>query len=437
MKKKILISAYAISPFRGSEYAAAWNTVVNLAREHELWVLFGMSDDHMGDTQSLKKYLENNAMPSVTFIEVPAGWLAGTINLLNKAGLGWFFYFAYYLWQMQALKAAQDIVKVVDIDVVHQLGPIGFREPGFFSKLGKPLVWGPVGGMKIMENRCLSILPFQAKLKYLLKNYINRYQLGYSARIKSAFKDADVIISATRLGQESIKKRFNRDSYYLPEQAISTETDLDLSKSNPLNNDVQLVWSGSLIARKNLKMCLDALSRVRQKNWQLHVLGNGPLKQVLENYAVEKRLSGKVTFYGHLPRAEALKIMTNADLHIITSLAEDNPAVIFEAMSNGIPTLTIDHCGMGDVICNRCGIKIPPGNYEYITSKMSSVIAHLLNNKAILADMHKTTLLCANEHKWDQRLVKLNKIYDEAIFVRKELSNHSFNTKFNLSYQNA
>lgn len=437
VKKKILISAYAISPFRGSEYAAAWNTVVNLASQHELWVLYGMSDDHMGDTQSLKKYLENNVIPSVNFIEVNAGWLASTINLLNKAGLGWFFYFAYYLWQKQALKAAQDIVKRVDIDVIHQLGPIGYREPGFLARLGKPLVWGPVGGMKIMESRFLSMLPSKAKIKFLLKNYINRYQLSYSGRIKSAFRDADVIISATRLGQEIIKEHFNRETYYLPEQGISNKIDLHLTRINRLDNEVQLVWSGSLIARKNLKMCLDALSLVRQENWKLHVMGSGPLQQYLQKHVVAKGISGKVKFHGHLPRAEALDIMASAHLHIVTSLAEDNPAVVFEAMSNGIPTLTIDHCGMGDVICNKCGIKVAPGNYADVTSKISLILDHLLTNTTILADLSKTTLLCAKEHKWDQRLTKLNKIYEEAILNHGKLTVYTSNKSLNLSFENA
>ncbi|RFZ92819.1 glycosyltransferase [Mucilaginibacter conchicola] len=423
MKKKLLISAYAISPTRGSEYAAAWNTVTHLAAEHELWVLYGMSDNHMGDTQTLKGYIEDNPMRHVHFVEVRAGWLAKAINLLNKAGFGWFFYFAYYLWQKRALRAAQEIVKTVDIDVVHQLGPIGFREPGFLAGLGKPLVWGPIGGMKIMDSRFIALLPFKARMKFTIKNFINRYQLGHSHRIKSAFKNADVLIAATRLGQQTIKQYFDRDSFYLPEQGIGGNVLPCVNRYNNIEQqDVHLVWSGSLIERKNLKMCLDALSAVAKKNWELHVLGDGPLRKTLEHYAAQKGLADKVTFHGHLPRREALRVMADAHLHIITSIGEDNPAVIFEAMGNGIPTLTIDHCGMGDVICCKCGVKVPVDSYENMLQRMSSVLNILLTNTKILVDMHQSTLLCANEHKWDKRLKKLNNIYDEAIATHNQRS---------------
>lgn len=432
MKKKLLISAYAISPTRGSEYAAAWNTVTHLAVEHDLWVLYGMSDDHMGDTQTLKQYIEDNPLSGVKFIEVKAGWLAKTINLLNKAGFGWFFYFAYYLWQKQALKAAQELLKEVDIDVVHQLGPIGFREPGFLSKLGKPLVWGPIGGMKIVDQRLLAQLPFKARIKFTLKNFINKYQLRYSLRIKLAFKKADVLIAATHLGQDTIKQYFNRDSYYLPEQGITGDVFPCVNKFNNTAEQVQMVWSGTLNERKNLKMCLQALAALKTYSWKLNVLGDGPLNETLEKYAAENGMADKVVFLGHLPRKEAVRIMACSHLHIMTSIAEDNPAVIFEAMSNGVPTLTLDHCGMGDVICSKCGVKVPVDSYNNMLKRITSVINILLSNTQILADMHQTTLLCANEHRWDKRLKKLNHIYDEAIAVHRQRNGYPVERRLNI-----
>jgi glycosyltransferase involved in cell wall biosynthesis len=415
MKKKILISAYAISPARGSEYGAAWNTVMHLAKEHELWVLYGMSDNHMGDTQTLRAYLKNNTIPSVTFVEVRPSKLANAINLLNKIGLGWFFYFAYYLWQKEALKAAKVIVNEVNIDVMHQLGPIGFREPGFLGRLNKPLVWGPIGGMNIVHKDMFTNKPLATRLKFSVKNSINFLQLNFSNRIREAFYRADVLIAATLGGQQTIRDRFGLESYYLPEQGVIGEITLDESKFDRVYDEVQLVWSGSHIERKNFDLCLDALAAVEQKNWVLHVLGTGPLTQRLKEKADTLGLSDHVKWHGHLQRNEAMKIMSLAHLHIITSIAEDNPAVTFEALSAGVPTLTLDHCGMGDVICNRCGIKILTGTHEQMTHTMASSISHLLLHPYILKDMAHGVPDCARKHSWDARLEKLNTIYTEAI----------------------
>ena len=427
MKKKILISAYAISPVRGSEYGAAWNTVINLSRQHELWVLYGMSDAHMGDTETLQQYLKEHTLPNVTFIEVRASRLANAINLLNKAGLGWFFYFAYYLWQKDALAAAQELLTTVDIDVVHQLGPIGYREPGFLSKLNKPFIWGPIGGMKVVDLRMTGEMSVVGRTKFMLKNLINYFQLGYSNRIKEAFSNADVLISATHAGQTTIRERFGRDSYYLSEQGTIGYVKFNDKKFIGIKEQVQLVWCGSLIERKNLTMCLDVLAGIKERNWQLHVLGSGPQQKALLKNAKALNIDEQIIWHGQLPREEAISIIAAAHLHIITSIAEDNPAVVFEAMSYGVPTLTIDHCGMGDVICNRCGIKVLPDSYDVMTKKMKTVLSHLLKNPNILVDMAQSTLGCAEKYQWDKRLTALNQMYAKAVEVHSKPSYYSLN----------
>jgi glycosyltransferase involved in cell wall biosynthesis len=426
MKKKILISAYAISPFRGSEYGAAWNTVTHLASEHELWVLYGMSDDFMGDTQTLRKYSQENPIPSVKFINVEPGGLIKAITLLDKVGLGWFFYFAYYLWQKKALKAAREILATVDIDVVHQLGPIGYREPGFLWKLNKPTVWGPIGGMNIISGELMKGKPFKTRLTFTLKNFINYLQLNFSKRIRTAFLQADVLVAATSAGQKTIREKYGVDSYYLSEQGTVSHAFLDEAKFDHIGQQVQLVWSGSLIERKNLSMCLDALAGVKQTNWKLHILGNGPLKDKLEQKAADLKLTDHLVWHGHIPRTEAIGVMSRAHLHIITSIAEDNPAVIFEALTHGVPTLTIDHCGMGDVISSKSGIKIKPDTYVNMISDMSIVLNDVLEHPYKLVDLAQTTLLCAADHGWDKRLAFLNNMYNRAIELRAKRSDPSF-----------
>ncbi|SDS99850.1 Glycosyl transferases group 1 [Mucilaginibacter mallensis] len=426
MKKKILISAYAISPVKGSEYGAAWDTVTQLAKHHELWVLYGMSDDHMGDTQTLREFIKTNPLPSVTFIEVRAGKVAMAINRLNKIGLGWFFYIAYYLWQQEALKVAYNVLATVNIDVVHQLGPIGFREPGFLGYLDKPLVWGPIGGMKMIDSLLLEDKPLPTRFKFWVKHQINHFQLHYSQRISEAFSRADILIAATIDGQQTILKRFGRESHWLPEQAIVGDIEIDETKFDHIHQRVQLVWSGSHIERKNLGLCLDSLALIKHNNWHLHILGSGPLTGKLKQKADELGLSANITWHGQLSRSAAINIMNAAHLHMMTSIAEDNPAVIFEALRLGVPTLTLNHCGMGDVLCNNCGIKIMVATHDQMAGEIATVLDHFLLRPEILADMALGTISCATRHHWEKRLTLMNAYYDEAIALhgKSRLSNN-------------
>ncbi|GAA4333135.1 hypothetical protein GCM10023149_39700 [Mucilaginibacter gynuensis] len=420
MKKKILISAYALSPVKGSEFAVAWNTVTKLADHHELWVLYGMSDDHMGDTQTMRQYIIDHPLPSVHFIEVRGSWLANTINLLNKVGLGWFFYFAYYLWQKEALKTAREILKRVDIDVVHQLGPIGFREPGFLWELDKPMVWGPIGGMIFTDERLLQGKALLTRLKFRLKNSINTYQLN-SGRIRTAFEKADVLFTSTQSGREIVKEKFDRDSYYLPEVGILKQMPFDRNKfKNIADGNVELVWSGSHIERKNLELCLDALAKVKATNWVLNVLGSGPLTEKLKLKSSQLNIADRIKWHGHLKREEAINVMAQSHLHIITSIAEDNTTVIFEAMSFNVPTLALNHCGMRDVICDSCGIRIDIDDRDMMVNNLAVALNGLLTNPQRLEILAKNTGICADSHSWDKRLVRLENMYNEAISLHNE-----------------
>jgi glycosyltransferase involved in cell wall biosynthesis len=240
-------------------------------------------------------------------------------------------------------------------------------------------------------------------------------QLNYSGRIRQAFRHADVLIAATSAGQQTIKKHFGRDSYYLSEQGIINAIMLEETKFIHMDKQVQLVWSGTHTDRKNLSMCLDALDKISHCNWMLHVLGSGPLTKQLQQKTDKLELTHNIIWHGHLKRTEAIRIMSGAHLHIITSIAEDNPAVIFEALSYGVPTLSIDHCGMGDVLSERCGIKIQLDEYGAMVKRMAGALNHLILNTHILEALAHTTMKCAANHRWDKRLDLLDKIYNEAI----------------------
>jgi glycosyltransferase involved in cell wall biosynthesis len=117
--------------------------------------------------------------------------------------------------------------------------------------------------------------------------------------------------------------------------------------------------------------------------------------------------------------------MAQSHLHIITSIAEDNTTVVFEAMSHGVPTFTIEHCGMGDVICDKCGIKVPLDDYDVMIKTMAATLSDLLATPQILVDLAHTTLQCAEQHTWDKRLVSLNNMYKKAITLHGNRSGHS------------
>ena len=416
---RVLLLAYSISPVRGSEYSVGWNHVTQMSKFCDITVLYGLAGPHMGDVDDIENHLQQNGeMPNVRFIAIRPSFMARLLNSPNRNGfLVYSFYLAYKLWHRQAARKAQSVLADEPFDLVHYLCPIGYREPGFLWQMNTPYVWGPIGGM--VSTKQLKGAPgsFSSKLKTRLKNLINVLQLRQSCRVATALARADKLVAATSENAAVIKKLFSRDAQVVPENAIPDDwlgrnsDDVQTVVGSP----VRLIWVGSLDARKSPDLLIDALERVSASDWRLDLVGHGPLQDTLRTMIAAADLGDKVSLHGLIPRSEVQKLMARADLHIITSMNEGNPTVIWEAMASGVPTLSLEHCGMRDTLCETCGVLVPLSGYQETCDSIASEIDSLVRAPIDLARKKTGALTCAETHLWSKRARTWLKIYNEAI----------------------
>lgn len=419
----ILVMAYAISPYRGSEYAVAWNYVMHMSKENNLTVLYGTSDEHIGETDTMNKYIEDHPIENVRFIAVKPSALTNLLNWPNRHNLFVYtFYYAFSVWQRTAYNIAKEIIKTEHFDLVHNVGPIGYREPGYLWKLGLPYVWGPVGGANNAPRQLMKHMPLMGRMKQTFRNVANTIQFHTKRRLKRALSATDVLLTATSENQRKFQEVHHKDSICIPENCITGSVALDESKFvNP--DKYNIIVIGSLDARKSVGIFLEALTQVENRG-MLHVdiVGDGPLRVSLQKYASEHDLDKLITWHGQLPRIEAVKVFNSAHLHVITSVSEGNPTTIWEAMSYGVPTMSFDHCGMHDTICDRCGIRVPiEKRYEDCVAGIAGNIDELLEHPERFRQLAHGVLECAKRYTWDEREQFLN----EVVYV-KAIENHKY-----------
>ena len=185
----VLINAYAVSPSWGSEPGMGWNWISNLAKYANLYILTeGEWQTEIEDAVAKHPHKEH-----LHFFYLP---VSDKIRQMCWNQGDWRFYYYYEKWQKRALKKAEEIINEHDIDVIHQLNMVGFREPGYLWKLNKPLVWGPIGGLEEVSTKFLAKAPFKMRLFMKLKNWISMLQIRFSPRIHQAFLHSDALISA-------------------------------------------------------------------------------------------------------------------------------------------------------------------------------------------------------------------------------------------------
>lgn len=407
-KLKILINAYACSPKRGSEPGTGWNMCAHLAKYCELHII---TEEEYRD--EIESFLTDFPLSeNMHFYYNP---VSDKVREMARNQGDWRFYAHYRKWQKKTLRIAQKIIEDQKIDILHQLNMIGFREPGYLWKIkGIPLVWGPIGGLKQFPVEYLQGASVKIQLFNRLKNIISQLQLKYDVRVNKAFKRADVLISSIPVSYQAIKKYKKRDSVLISETGLFFKSDLPTKQFN--HQEFQALWVGKFDFRKQLPLALKALSASNNKKITLNIYGQG--NKVQENeakqLATNLNISDQIVWHGNKPVAEVHKAMLEAHLFFFTSVNEDNPNVILEAIGNSLPILCFDTCGFGATVNDSIGRKIPLTHPQKSITDFAEYLNMFYEDRALL---EKLSLNCKTQQQklsWDEKAKEVVELYESV-----------------------
>lgn len=401
---KILINCYACSPYKGSEPGMGWNFIKSLCRLHELHIITE-SKFQQDLNQYFEEHPEEKPFYHFYFIEKERHKKLRKIWPLS-------YYWFYKAWQKKALILAKTLDQKENFDVIHQLNMVGYREPGYFYKLNKPLVWGPIGGMCISPWCLLPSTGIYGTLYYGFRNLINIYQMHFKTRVRSFAKSSSAIISATQDNHDGILKRWGKESIIIPE--VGMLEDKQKKQISPRSNNIlKIAWSGQHTPGKALNLLLEAISISNLKdNIELHVIGQG--KYTLRWKRLAKRYHlNNIIWHGWVKREEAISIMKECNLFCITSIADLTSTVLLEALSYGLPVIALNHCGFSNVITIDCGIKIDIHSKKQVVNDFAQAIKTIYNNEEWRIQMSQNALKRASDFTWEEKATQIDNIYHQ------------------------
>ncbi len=357
-------------------------------------------------------------MANVEFITVPYHnkFLE---KICSKIHLGWFSYLLFHGWERNVYRYIKKSGLLSKIDLIHYAAPVGYREPGFLWKLKKPFVWGPFGGMYRIPHEFLSEYPFKARILGRIKNALNFLQF-HSRRIKKVFRKADVLIACTKTQRNMVNKLLRKDvCHYLPENGIDYEKQQSISddflEEKFRGKTVKIIWVGTNDTRKNAKLLVFALKKCKAENFECTFIGQNcsNLKSLFDD---NSKLLSKIEFVEKVPREKVLEMYKSAHLMAITSSMEANTTILFEAMENCVPVITVDHCGMADVVKdNETGIKVKVQEFEKMSEDFAQKIDEVCAVPEKLLQFAKN--IKSNSYKYSQeyRMQFFDQCYKDAI----------------------
>ena len=414
---KVLVSAYACNPYRGSEEGVGWGWVKAISRYHKVWVL--TAEYHRSDIERATNK-NPDQFHNLTFIYVPSkpwhyrptsGWIFIERTLLKPIMNN-----AYRIWQNDAYALAVEYHKKIVFDISHQITYVGFRFPGKLWKLNIPFVWGPIGGLENTPLHLLAKIGFKGFAYYLLRNIVNGLDKKFLPGPKRAFARAQGgIIAATSGIRSEILKYFKRNSKVICEIGSPDETVTHYCCRQP-GDPIQLAWSGQHEPGKALPILLNSVASLPTLlNWDLHILGSGSCTQRWQLHAERLGIGPHCLWTGLLNRDRAINKIKQSHIFIITSIKDLTSTVLLEAISQGVPVICLDHCGFSDVVTDHCGIKIALNNHQQMITDINKAIIKLHDDESLRRRLAQGALDRSHYFTWEKKSIDINAIYQDVV----------------------
>ena len=138
-------------------------------------------------------------------------------------------------------------------------------------------------------------------------------------------------------------------------------------------NPVRLVSVARLEAPKDHRTLLEALAALRSLEWELELVGDGPLEREVREVARRRGIAERVHLLGR--QAEPAVALARAQIFVLSSRSEGFPRSILEAMRAGVPVVASKVGGVSEAVADGAtGLLVPAGNVEALSGALRRLI---------------------------------------------------------------
>lgn len=414
---KILMSAYAAEPGKGSEEGKGWNFPLNIAKlGHEVWVLTSPYTSNYSDNRTkIEQALNENSALNLKFIyvdlEFPWSW---AISRKEGRISGHFStYLHYLLWQNSAYHVAKKLDQANDFDIIHHVNYGSMVLGSELWRLNKPFIFGPVGGGQTAP----------AEFKEFFVNQWNAEQ-----RRTLLVKNFAKFIATRTVKKANLVLVENTETLDLLNQLGGTRrTELALScglppeyfpssfPDRPVSLCLKLLWVARLFPRKGLLLTLQALASVKSTVFfTLTILGDGPLEPYIHGWLREFNLEDRVNYCGHVSWMEVKNEYLKNDVFLFSSLRDTFGSQLLEAMAHGLPIITLDHHGARDFLPETVAIKVPVSKPPETVKMMAQAVEYMFENPQKRIEMGKAGFAFVKQYSWAEKAKRMLLLYEQV-----------------------
>jgi len=236
---------------------------------------------------------------------------------------------------------------------------------------------------------------------------------------------ADMITVVSENQASSVRTRFPSDHIRIVHNSIDTNLWRKLSEDAPNAVDADdIVFVGSLQAKKGVFVLLRAAKRLRKAGWRGRLVLAGRAIPEFERLiclrsAIGLKLPDWVVRLGICPRERLAGLYRDAGVCCLPSLVDPFPYSCLEAMTCGGIVVGSASTGMAEMITETSGFLVPPGDDSKLADSLASALSLSAQERAQMKEAAQQRIC----ECFDHRIIipKLISVYGETI--------DSFNTR--------
>jgi len=176
-----------------------------------------------------------------------------------------------------------------------------------------------------------------------------------------------------------------------PKKIVVHRSGIDCSRFSftlrDLDSDrlIRITTVGRLVEKKGIEYSIRAIGKLAKANQNIeyNIIGNGPLREDLQQLIQELDVSDRVKLLGWKQQEEIIETLNNSQLFVAPSVTakdgdQDAPVnVLKEAMAMGLPIISTNHGGIPELVENGIsGYLVPERDPDAIAERLSYLIEH-------------------------------------------------------------
>ena len=400
---KILLSAFACEPNRGSELGVGWNWALSLAQAGHQVVVLTRSESRPAIERMTKE-----AAPDLhlrfEYFDVPKQlrWHArGPLHL----------HFA--LWQWLGAGFAKKLHQRDRFDCVHHVTFAGLRAPSFMGRLGIPFILGPVGGGERAPWRLRRGYSLQGLIYDAARDAAN-LMIQFTPFMSDMFASAERIYVTSRETLRLMPRRF-RNKVHI-ELAIGAEEESALLVGRILlprkrqDAGFHVLYAGRFIDCKGMHLGLPAFARLvdAEPDARLTMVGQGPAERRWRKLAEDLGIAANVKWLPWQDREAMASLYADRDVLLFPAMHDSGDMVALEAMNHGLPVVCLKLGGPATLVNDSCGYAVDPAGKSaaQVVREMGDALIGLARD-ATRRPLAQAARLRCRDFSWREKVVRI------------------------------